>query len=180
MKKITLYDKSFRTFIPNEEIEKAIDNIASKINEEYKDCGDIPVILCTLNGAMMFTSELLKRFNFDCEVVSTKLSSYDGTRSTGVVRQVMGLTGDLTSKRVLIVEDIVDTGNTIVDLMKIVREKGAKDCKVCTMLLKPEVYSKDVVLDFVAMEIPNRFIVGFGLDYNELGRNYKDIYVLDE
>ena len=180
MKKITLYDKSFRTFIPNEEIEKAIDKIASKINEEYKDCGDIPVILCTLNGAMMFTSELLKRFDFDCEVVSTKLSSYDGTRSTGVVRQVMGLTGDLTGKRVLIVEDIVDTGNTIVDLMKIVREKGAKDCKVCTMLLKPEVYSKDVVLDFVAMEIPNRFIVGFGLDYNELGRNYKDIYVLDE
>lgn len=128
----------------------------------------------------MFTAELMKRLNFDCELISMKLSSYDGTQSTGNVREVMGMTGSVKGKRVIVVEDIVDTGNTIVDLNRIVKEKGATDCKICTMLLKPEVYKKAVKLDYVAMEIPNRFIVGFGLDYNELGRNYKDIYILDE
>ena len=180
MDKINLHDKTFRTFIPNEKIEEAIDRVACRLNADYKGGEDIPVIICTLNGAIMFTAELMKRLEFDCELVSMKLSSYSGTRSTGKVRQVMGLTGDISGRRVIIVEDIVDTGNTIVDLMNIVKEKGAKDCRICTMLLKPEVYSKDVKIDYVAMEIPNRFIVGFGLDYNELGRNYKDIYVLDE
>ena len=128
----------------------------------------------------MFTAELMKRLDFDCELISMKLSSYDGTQSTGNVREVMGMTGSVKGKRVIVVEDIVDTGNTIVDLKRIVKEKGATDCKICTMLLKPEVYKKAVKLDYVAMEIPNRFIVGFGLDYNELGRNYRDIYILDE
>ncbi len=178
--KITLYDKTFRTFIPNDEIEKAIDKVADRLNADFRNSREIPVILCTLNGAIMFTAELMKRLEFNCELVSMKLSSYCGTQSTGKVRHVMGLTGDISGKTVIIVEDIVDTGNTIVDLMGIVKEKGAKDCKICTMLLKPEVYKKDVTLDYVAMEIPNKFIVGFGLDYNELGRNYKDIYILDE
>ena len=178
--KITLYDKTFRTFIPNDEIEKAIDKVADRLNADFRNSRETPVIICTLNGAIMFTAELMKRLEFNCELVSMKLSSYCGTQSTGKVRQVMGLTGDISGKTVIIVEDIVDTGNTIVDLMRIVKEKGAKDCKICTMLLKPEVYKKDVTLDYVAMEIPNKFIVGFGLDYNELGRNYKDIYILDE
>ena len=178
--KITLYDKTFRTFIPNDEIEKAIDKVADRLNADFRNSRETPVIICTLNGAIMFTAELMKRLEFNCELVSMKLSSYCGTKSTGKVRQVMGLTGDISGKTVIIVEDIVDTGNTIVDLMGIVKEKGAKDCKICTMLLKPEVYKKDVTLDYVAMEIPNKFIVGFGLDYNELGRNYKDIYILDE
>lgn len=178
--KITLYDKTFRTFIPNDEIEKAIDKVADRLNADFRNNRETPVIICTLNGAIMFTAELMKRLEFNCELVSMKLSSYCGTQSTGKVRQVMGLTGDISGKTVIIVEDIVDTGNTIVDLMGIVKEKGAKDCKICTMLLKPEVYKKDVTLDYVAMEIPNKFIVGFGLDYNELGRNYKDIYILDE
>lgn len=178
--KITLYDKTFRTFIPNDEIEKAIDKVADRLNADFRNSRETPVIICTLNGAIMFTAELMKRLEFNCELVSMKLSSYCGTQSTGKVRQVMGLTGDISGKTVIVVEDIVDTGNTIVDLMGIVKEKGAKDCKICTMLLKPEVYKKDVTLDYVAMEIPNKFIVGFGLDYNELGRNYKDIYILDE
>lgn len=178
--KITLYDKTFRTFIPNDEIEKAIDKVADRLNADFRNSRETPVIICTLNGAIMFTAELMKRLEFNCELVSMKLSSYCGTQTTGKVRQVMGLTGDISGKTVIIVEDIVDTGNTIVDLMGIVKEKGAKDCKICTMLLKPEVYKKDVTLDYVAMEIPNKFIVGFGLDYNELGRNYKDIYILDE
>lgn len=180
MEKITLFDKTFRPFISNEKLEKAIDKVAEKINADFSGVKEAPVLLCILNGSIMYTAELMKRLNFDCELISMKLSSYNGTESTGNVRQVMGMTGDIKGKRVIVVEDIVDTGNTIVDLAGIVKEKGALDCKICTMLLKPEVYKKDVKLDYVAMEIPNKFIVGFGLDYNELGRNYKDIYVLDE
>ena len=165
MSKITLFDKTFRPFIPNEELEKAIDKVADHINADFSDSKEPVVLLC---------------ISFDCQLVSMKLSSYCGTESTGNVKQVMGMTGNIEGKHVIIVEDIVDTGNTIVDLTRIVKEKGALDCKVCTMLLKPEVYKKDVKLDYVAMEIPNKFIVGFGLDYNELGRNYKDIYILDE
>ncbi len=180
MKKITLFDKTFRPFISNEELEKAIDKVAERINADYGDFSEPPVLLCILNGSIMYTAELMKRLDFNCELISMKLSSYDGTKSTGNVRQVMGMTGDISGKRVIIVEDIIDTGNTIVELSKIVKEKGAIDCRICTMLLKPDVYKKDIKLDYVAMEIPNKFIVGFGLDYNELGRNYKDIYVLDE
>lgn len=180
MERITLFDKTFRQFISNDEIEKAIDKVAEKINADYSGFTEPPVLLCILNGSIMFTAELMKRLNFDCELISMKLSSYDGTQSTGNVREVMGMTGSVKGKRVIVVEDIVDTGNTIVDLNRIVKEKGATDCKICTMLLKPEVYKKAVKLDYVAMEILNRFIVGFGLDYNELGRNYKDIYILDE
>lgn len=180
MGNIRLFDKKFKTFIPNSEIEAAIDRVAEKINADYKGCEDIPVLLCVLNGSIMFTAELMKRLTFECELVSMKLSSYSGTQSTGKVRQVMGMTGSVDGRRVIIVEDIVDTGNTIVDLERILKEKGASEVKVCTMLLKPEIYHKDVPLDYVAMEIPNAFILGFGLDYNEVGRNYPDIYVIDE
>jgi len=178
-KKVVLGDKKFKPFISNDKIEAAIDGVAAKINADFRGCTDIPVILCVLNGSILFTGELMKRLDFNVELISMKLSSYVGTASTGNVRQVMGMTGSVEGKRVIIVEDIVDTGNTIEDLSRIVREKGAKEVRICTMLLKPDVYDKDIRLDYVGMEIPNDFIVGFGLDYDELGRNYKDIYVLD-
>lgn len=179
MEKIKLFDKTFRPFIPNEKIEKAIDEVAIRINSDFKDCTDIPILLCILNGSIMFTSELMKRLEFQCELVCMKLSSYSGTSSTGLVRQVMGMTGSVENRRVIIVEDIVDTGSTIEELVDLIKAKNAADVKVCTMLLKPDVYKKDVKLDYVALEIPNDFIVGYGLDYNEIGRNLKDIYVLD-
>lgn len=180
MGKITLFDKTFRPFILNEELEKAIDKVADRLNADYSQYQEPPVLMCILNGSIMFSAALMKRLSFNCELVSMKLSSYTGTESTGKVRQVMGMTGDIKGKRVIVVEDIVDTGNTIVSLNQIMKEKGALDCKFCSMLLKPEVYHKDIKIDYVAMEIPNKFIVGYGLDYNELGRNYKDIYILDE
>ena len=178
-KKIKLLDKTFKPFLSHEEIEKAIDQVAARINADFEGCTDIPVLLCILNGSIMFTAELMKRLTFNCELVSMKLSSYVGTRSTGQVREVMGVTGSLKDRRVIIVEDIVDTGNTIQDLSRIVRERGASEVRICTMLLKPAVYDKDIKLDYVAMEIPNDFIVGFGLDYDAVGRNFRDIYVLD-
>lgn len=180
MQRVTLKDKTFRTFIPHEKIMAAIDTVAEKINSDFKDVEDVPILLCVLNGSIMFMSELMKRLEFNCQVVSIKLTSYQGTSTTGRVKQAMGLTADVTGKKVIIVEDIVDTGNTIVELKEILAEHGAVESRVCTMLLKPDAYKKDTVLEYVAMEIPNDFIVGFGLDYDELGRNLKDIYTLDE
>jgi hypoxanthine phosphoribosyltransferase len=180
MNKITLYDKTFRTFIPYEKIMTAIDEVAVKINKDFEGCTDVPILLCVLNGSIMFMGELMKRLNFNCQTVSIKLTSYEGTNTTGRVKQALGLTADVTGRRVIIVEDIVDTGNTIVELKEILAEKGAAESRICTLLHKPEAYKKDIALDYVAMEIPNDFIVGFGLDYDELGRNLKDIYVLDK
>lgn len=180
MEKIALFDKTFKTFIPHEKIIAAIDGVAERINADFRGCEDVPIVLCVLNGSIPFTGELLQRLDFNCQLVSIKLSSYSGTKSTGKVLNVTGLTADITGRRVIICEDIVDTGNTIVALKKLLLDEGAADVKICTMLVKPEIYDKDEKLDYVAMEIPNAFIVGFGLDYNELGRNFKDIYVIDE
>ena len=181
-KKIRLHDKTFRMFIPNADIEKAIDAVAERLNKDYADSTDEDpvVLLCTLNGAIIFAAELLKRIQFPLVLKACKLSSYEGTATTGIVKTEVPLPEHLEGKRVLIVEDIVDTGNTIVALTDQLIAHHVRDARVCTLLLKKEVYKKDVKLDYVAMEIPNRFIVGFGLDYDELGRNIKDIYVLDD
>lgn len=178
--KITLQDKTFKPFIKNERIMRAIDDVAAKVNRDFCGCTDVPIVLCVLNGAIPFTGELLQRLDFNCQLVSIKLSSYQGTRSTGTVLNVTGLTADVTGRRIIICEDIVDTGNTIVALKEMLLSEGAADVKICTLLLKPEVYNKPERIDYVGLEIPNAFIVGFGLDYNELGRNSKDIYVIDD
>ena len=179
--KIHLLDKTFKPYIPHDRIIEAIEDVAQRINADFRGCRDIPVLLCVLNGSIPFTGELLQRLDFNLQVVSIKMSSYQGTQSTGTVLNVMGLTSNVRGRRVIICEDIVDTGNTIVALKEMLLDKeGAADVKICTMLLKPDVYDKPDRLDYVGMEIPNAFIVGFGLDYNELGRNIKDIYVIDE
>ena len=179
MEKVRLHDKTFKKFIPYEKISEAIDNVAEQINKDFEGCEDIPILLCVLNGSIMFTAELMKRIRFNCQIVSTKLTSYVGTETTGKVKQALGLTADIAGRRVIVVEDIVDSGNTIVALRDILIENKAKETRMCTLLLKPDAYKKDVALDYVAMEIPNDFIVGFGLDYDEIGRNLKDIYILD-
>ena len=179
--KIKLHDITFRPYIHHERILDAIDGVARELNSDFHGCEDIPVVLCVLNGSIPFTGELLQRIDFPCQLVSIKLSSYQGTQSTGTVLNVMGLTSSVRGRRVIICEDIVDTGNTIVALKEMLLDKeGAAEVRICTLLLKPEVYNKPVKLDYVGMEIPNAFIVGFGLDYDELGRNIRDIYVIDE
>ena len=179
-KKIKLHDKVFKPYLSNEEIEAAIDRLAERVNADYEDSEEIPIFLCVLNGAIMFTAAMMKRLRFKAELVSIKLSSYQGTSSTGTVLIPIGLTAPVEGRKVIIFEDIVDTGNTIVALKEMLLSKGAKEVRICTMLMKPEVYAKDTVLDYVGMEIPNAFIVGYGLDYDELGRNLPDIYVMDE
>ncbi|MBP3269348.1 MAG: hypoxanthine phosphoribosyltransferase, partial [Bacteroidales bacterium] len=180
MSNIRLHDKSFRPFIEYDKIESAIDKVAAQITSDFKDSKDIPVLLCVLNGSILFTAELMKRLSFKCEIVCVKLSSYVGTRSTGEVRDIIGMTGDVKGKRVIIVEDIIDSGRTIVNLVKMMEDNGATETRICTMLFKPGCYKMDTKIDYVAMEIPDDFIVGFGLDYDGLGRNIKDIYILDD
>ena len=179
MEKVTLKDKTFKKFISYEKIAASIDVVAEKINADFQGCTDLPVLLCVLNGSIMFMGELMKRLNFNCQIISTKLTSYEGTNTTGKVKQALGLTSSIEGRRVIIVEDIVDSGNTIVELKRILQENKAAESKICTLLLKPDAYKKDIKIDYVAMEVPNDFIVGFGLDYAELGRNLKDIYTLD-
>lgn len=178
MEEIKVWDKTFVPFIGHDTLMTHIDDVAAKINSDFEGAQDIPIILCILNGAIMFTGELMQRLNFPCQLISTKMTSYAGTSTTGEVRQTMPLTSSVKGRRVIIVEDIIDTGLTIKAMKKILMEEGAGEVKVCTMLFKPEAYRTGEPIDYVAVEIPNRFILGFGLDYDEVGRNLRDIYVL--
>lgn len=179
MKRIKVHDKYFKIYMTNEEIEKSIQKVADKINSDLKDV-DTPIFLSVLNGSFMFTASLMQKIEFPCDIAFIRLSSYEGTSTTGSVKQVIGLTKSVEGKTVVIVEDIVDTGGTVVELDKILRAAGAADVRICTLMYKPESYSKNLKIDYAANAIPNDFILGFGLDYDHLGRQYKDIYVIDE
>jgi len=175
---IQLHDKHFVPFISAEEIEFAITNMAKQMDDDFFD--DIPVFIGVLNGSFMVLSDLMKHYRGMCEVSFVKMASYEGTQSTNEVKQLIGLNENLEGKTVVIVEDIVDTGNTIEELKAIFKEQKVKHLKIATLFLKPDVYKKDIKLDYVGIRIPNKFIVGFGLDYDGLGRNLKDIYQLAE
>ena len=179
-KKVKVFDKTFVPFIRHDELISRIDAVAEQINNDFRGCDDVPMILCILNGAIVFTGELIQRLDFPCQMVSTKMTSYVGTQTTGDVHQALPLTHPVKGRRVIIAEDIVDSGYTIQAMRKILKAEGATDVKVCTLLFKKEAFKTGEKIDYVAMEIPNKFILGFGLDYNELGRNLADIYVLDE
>lgn len=179
MKKIQIFDKRFKLYLPYEDIQKAVDKVAEKINADLKDV-DTPIFLGVLTGSFMFLGDLMKRIEHPCDVVFIRLASYDGLSSTGDVKQVMGLTTSVKDRTVVVVEDIIDTGTTIAELDRILKEAGAKDVKICSLLLKPGNYKGTLKIHYPALEIPNDFIVGYGLDYNQLGRQYKDIYVLDD
>lgn len=178
MERIKLHDKFFRICIPHEKIMEAVSDVAARLNRDLRNV-DTPIFLSVLSGSFMFTADLMKKVELPCDIAFIKLASYSGTESTGEVKQIMGLNRDIKGRTVVIVEDIVDTGGTIVELDKLLRRQGAADIRVCTLLFKPGSYSKHVKIDYAAMEIPNDFIVGYGLDYDQLGRQYKDIYVLD-
>lgn len=182
MEKIKLHDKTFRTYIPYSDFSKDIDRVADELNRDFKDCTDVPIILCVLNGAIPFTAEILNRVKFPCELASMKLSSYIGTKTTGEARITQPLTCNVKGRRVIIVEDIVDTGCSLDRLKSFLKEEGAAESYICTLFFKPEAFRfKDKFkVDYKARDIQNQFIVGFGLDYDELGRNSKDIYILDE
>ncbi|MBP9793107.1 MAG: hypoxanthine phosphoribosyltransferase [Flavobacterium sp.] len=175
---IKLHDKYFVPFISAQELDFAIANMAKQIEDDFQE--ETPVFIGVLNGSFMVLSDLMKHYNHQCEVSFVKMASYEGTQSTNEVKQLIGLNQNLEGRTVIIVEDIVDTGNTIEELKHIFKNQGVKHFKIATLFLKPEAYKKDIKLDYVGIRIPNKFIVGFGLDYDGLGRNLKDVYQLSE
>lgn len=171
---ITIKDRQFEKFIDFEQIQTAISKIAIDINNDLSDSK--PIFLAVLNGAFMFAGELLKEVNIPCEITFVRFSSYEGISTTNNVKELIGLNESLENRTVVILEDIVDSGNTIVELKKVLATHNPKEVKVATLLFKPDALKQDITIDYVAMEIPNDFIVGYGLDYDGLGRNLKNIY----
>lgn len=173
---IHLHDKSFEPFISSDEIDFAIKNMAKQMDDDFFD--EVPVFIGVLNGSFMVMGDLMKEYRGMCEVSFVKMASYEGTESTNDVKQLIGLNQDLKGRTVVIVEDIVDTGNTIEELKAIFKEKEVKYLKIATLFFKPEAYKKDIKIDYIGIRIPNKFIVGYGLDYDGLGRNLPDVYQL--
>ncbi len=179
MDTITILDRKFRLSIPQKTINEKVKAIAEKLNKDYE--GKNPAMVCILNGAYMFAADLSRYLTFQPEIIFARFSSYEGMDTTGKVRELMGVSVSLHGRDVIIVEDIVDTGITMHNLLPKFYAKGAKSVKICSFLQKPEKLTVDLDVDYVAMQIPNEFIVGYGLDYNGMGRNFKDIYtVIDE
>ncbi len=177
MKQVKLKDKEFEVSISAEQIQKAVIDIAERINKDYAN-KEVPLFISVLNGSFMFTADLFKHIDFVCEVTFLKLTSYRGTASTGAVRQLIGVNEAITGRDVIVLEDIVDTGITLEQILGQLKSFEPASIKVASFLFKPEAYQKDFKVDYIGMEIPNDFIVGYGLDYDGLGRNLADIYTL--
>ncbi len=173
-----LHDKTFEISIPHAQIAEAIDALAVRLNDDYR--GTMPLLIGVLNGSFMFMSELVQRLDFDCEVSFVKIGSYCGIRSTGVVQELIGLSADVRGRHVLVVEDIVETGRSIEFMMATLAAAEPASVEVATLFLKPELYCCPKAIKYPGMVIQNDFIVGFGLDYDGLGRNLKDIYKVVE
>lgn len=171
---IQVKDREFEVFLKEEDIQKEIKRVAAEINRDY--AGKQPLFLCVLNGSFMFAADLLKDVNVPCNVSFVKVSSYQGTDTTGKVKELMGLQEDVEGRHIIIVEDIVDTGYTMRDVLDSLAEKKAASVQVCALLCKPDKLKVDINLKYLAMNIPNGFIVGYGLDYDGFGRNSRDIY----
>jgi len=174
MKEVQLKDKRFRIDLTEVEILTQVKRVASEINQEMK--GKKPLFLVVLNGAFMFASDLMKNINIDCEISFVKLASYQGTQSTEKVKELIGLNEDLAGRNVIVVEDIVDTGITMEGIIRDLHKKEVADVRIATLLFKPEAFQKNFKIDYIGLEIPNDFIVGYGLDYDGLGRNLQEIY----
>lgn len=176
MQQVTLKDKTFVPYITADKIRESVQSVADKINSEL--IGENPLFLVVLNGSFMFAADLLKEVTIPCEISFIKLASYHGTSSTGVVTEMIGLTEEVKGRTIVVIEDIVDTGVTIEKLHNVLTKKEVKQIKIATFLLKPEAYKKNITIDYVGLSIPNDFVVGYGLDYDGLGRNMKEIFVL--
>ena len=175
---VKIKDKTFRTFIPEDQIAERVKAVAERINKDLADKN--PLFLAVLNGAIIYAKDLMRNITIPCEISFVKLASYQGTTSTGVIKEVIGLNEELAGRTVVILEDIVDTVFTIKRMIETLGTRGPESVHVCTLLLKPGKLQVPLNVEYVAMEIPNDFIVGYGLDYDQQGRNLRDIYTLVE
>ena len=175
---INILDKKFETSYPEEEILKRVKAVADRINTDM--AGKHPLLLAVLNGSFMFGADLMRMITIPCKISFVKLASYQGTTSTGEIKEVIGINEDLAGRTVIIVEDIVESGLTMKRMIDTLGTRNPESIHICTLLLKPEKLKINLNIEYAAMEIPNDFIVGYGLDYDQQGRNLRDIYTLVE
>ena len=176
MSRVTILDKTFETSIPEAEILERVKRVAEQINKDM--AGKNPLFLAVLNGSFIFAADLMRFINILSEISFVKLASYEGTTSTGEIKEVIGLNEDISGRDVIIVEDIVDTGSTMKRMLETLGTRNPRSLHICTLLLKPGKLAVPLNVEYVAMEIPNDFIVGYGLDYDQQGRSLRDIYTL--
>jgi len=174
MASIQLHDRHFDVFLHEQEIQERIVELANKLNSDYK--GESILFISVLNGAFMFTSDLMRSISLDCEVQFVRYKSYEGTSSTGNVKELLGVPKEVEGKHVVVVEDIIETGNTIEYLSEKLKLNNPASVKICALLFKPEQYHKSIEINYKAFEIGHEFVVGYGLDYDGAGRNLRDIY----
>ncbi len=179
MSTIKLHDKYFTPYISKENIAKYVQYLANIVADDIgKD--EVPIFIGILNGSFMFAADFVREYPHNCHITFVKLASYEGTNSTGKIKQLVGLNEDLEGKTVVILEDIIDTGNTLSEIYKIFKNKNLKNLKIATLFFKPDVFRKSLHIDYIGKSIEDKFIVGYGLDYDGLGRNLPDIYQLKE
>ena len=178
--KIKLHDRFFKVMIPARDIDKVVTDVADHLNKDYASCEKPPIFVSVLSGSFMFLADLTRKVDFINEILFVKISSYAGTQSTGEVKQHLGIDFDISGRDIIIVEDIVETGHSIKHMTDYLKSLNPRSVEVCTLFFKPEkyLYENMLPIKYRAMEIGNEFIVGYGLDYDQLGRSLKDIYVV--
>jgi hypoxanthine phosphoribosyltransferase len=176
MRETQIHDKTFREMITEEVIADRIKVLARQINDELS--GKDVVFVGILNGAFLFAADLFRQISFPARISFVKLASYKGTSSSGAIKELIGWNEDLKNKTIVVIEDIVDTGNTLERIVEELEMRKAAEIKIAALLYKPEAYKKKITLDYIGFEIPNDFVVGFGLDYDGLGRNLPSVYTL--
>ncbi|MEM9646901.1 MAG: adenylate kinase [Bacteroidota bacterium] len=175
---IKLHDKVFKPYLKEEQILEAVEKMATEIASDYKD--EVPIFVGVLNGAFMFVSDFLKAYPYPCQVSFVRLSSYQGLTSTGIVESLLDVPENIEGRSVIILEDVIDTGRTLKQLVHLFSGTNVKEFKIASLFYKSEVYNGEYSIDYVGLEIPDDFIVGYGLDYNELGRNLREVYQLNQ
>lgn len=176
MKEVNILDKKFIEFISEERIQSRINELAIRVNKEL--AGKDVVFIGILNGSFLFAADLFRRIEMPAMITFVKLASYEGTSSSGKIKELIGWNEDIKGKSVVVIEDIVDTGNTLERIVNELVIRKAAEVKIATMFYKPEAYKKSIPLDYVGIEIPDNFVVGYGLDYNGYGRNLRSVYTL--
>ncbi len=176
MKEIRILDKNFREFITEKAIQERVDEIVRQMNTDL--VGKDVVFLGILNGAFLFAADLFRRIELQVRISFVKLASYEGTSSSGTIKELIGWNEDIRNKTIVVIEDIVDTGNTLERIVDELIIRKVSEVKIATMLYKPQAYTKSIPLDYIGFEIPNDFVVGYGLDYDGYGRNLPSVYTL--
>ena len=177
METIQIHDKHFVPFINRDKIDRYVEFLANQIAQDL-DPNEVPIFIGILNGSFMFAADFVRKYPHECHITFVKMASYEGVNSTGKIKHLVGINENLEGRTVIILEDIIDTGNTLYEIYEIFRDKKVKQLKIATLFFKPDVFRKELPIDYIGKSIEDKFIVGYGLDYDGLGRNLSDIYQL--